>query len=88
MTDDEVERERLKLLTAHFITHGAQICGSAPYSGLCLSCAEKKDDIAKRRLNTAYPDDASNWMLSCGECFEEARAYYAERWTDYYNEVL
>ena len=41
----------------------------------------------KRRLNTNFVNDESNWMVSCEDCFQLEREYYAERWADYYTDI-
>ena len=50
----------------------------------CPGCEQMKTTVERRRRNTAYADDASNFLTVCRECQDEDDAYYAERWADYY----
>lgn len=43
--------------------------------------------IGKRRLNTRYVEEESNWLLSCLTCHEEAISYYNDLWEEYYSMV-
>jgi len=52
-------------------------------SGECPNCGFKKSNIKNRRMNTAYHDEASNWLLSCGTCFYISEENWAEMWKDY-----
>jgi hypothetical protein len=52
--------------------------------GKCPCCKRLKFNNRKRRLNTKYVNDESNWLTSCGECYEETYQYYADLWADYY----
>ena len=49
----------------------------------CPCCEKEADEIERRRMNTAYVDDDSNWMISCLPCFDEMEEYWQERWDDY-----
>lgn len=44
--------------------------------------------VAKRRLNTAYVNDESNWFVSCKACYDDLYAMYEEQWKDYYSGAL
>lgn len=43
---------------------------------------------ALRRQDTAYNDESENWATFCHWHQEEADSYWAERWADYYQDVL
>lgn len=55
---------------------------------ICPLCERRKGDIDRRRLNTAYVNDESNYQLSCEECYDESVGCYEELWDDFYSEVL
>ena len=42
-------------------------------------------NVIRRRQNTQYIQEESNWVTCCDECFEEVEEYWAERWAEYYN---
>ena len=48
----------------------------------------RAENIARRRLNTAYADDEQNWLVSCLNCFEQEVEMYEEMWADYWSMVL
>jgi hypothetical protein len=37
-----------------------------------------------RRLNTAYVNDAQNWVRSCQDCYDEMWEHYAHLWSELY----
>lgn len=49
----------------------------------CQGCNRFRLDIERRRQNTMYEEDASNYVTCCMECFEEVQAYWDERWEEY-----
>jgi hypothetical protein len=53
---------------------------------ICNSCGEEVPDneIQRRRLNTMYHDEESNWLTSCLTCYDDAISYYAELWEQFY----
>lgn len=51
----------------------------------CHFCDKQSYTVERRRLNTQYVDDASNWLTSCAACYADQEEYYAERWAEYYN---
>ena len=51
----------------------------------CPCCDKYKRSIERRRLNTSYVDDESNFLTSCLHCYADAFEDYAERWADYYS---
>lgn len=50
----------------------------------CPCCEEMSYSIERRRRNTSYEDDESNYLTSCLHCYAQDFEYYAERWEDYY----
>ena len=63
--------------------------GSVERSNLCPCCHQVRDanEIQYRMLNTAYSDPASNWLLSCVDCYDESIAFYRDQWDEYYASV-
>lgn len=80
---EEIKRWRINTTTAHMVGAGLRI-ESPPQECVCPCCKTHKDDVATRRLNTAYAADESNWLESCGTCFEEAVEHYQDLWDTYY----
>jgi hypothetical protein len=56
--------------------------------GHCNCCGRYFMYPERRRLNTAYVNEESNWLTSCQECYDEACDHYAELWNDYYGGLL
>jgi len=82
MTDKELEKLRFKLVIPHLVQAGldlSQLSDSASCP-VCGSCT----NIRRRRLNTNYYEEESNWMISCIECFNDIVAQYADIWSEYY----
>ena len=54
---------------------------------ICKGCGEdySENEIQRRRLNTAYVNEESNWLTSCLDCFKETWDYYQELWDDFYS---
>ena len=46
------------------------------FCGCCETWFNK--DIKRRRLNTEYANDESNYMTSCKYCYDEQCSYYQE----------
>lgn len=44
--------------------------------------------VKRRRQNTAYEDEESNYITVCRECFDEIQALWDERWIEYYSSRL
>ena len=42
----------------------------------------------RRRQNTAYAQDESNWVFLCDECNIINEEHWAERWQEYYSSIL
>lgn len=51
----------------------------------CPCCKQKMYSVDKRRLNTSYDHDKSNYLTSCLYCYADVYEYYAERWEEYYS---
>lgn len=51
--------------------------------GYCWGCDRWFTDLKRRRLNTAYYDEESNYMCSCGDCYQEAHDQYEDMWAEY-----
>lgn len=50
----------------------------------CPTCKLFKRSVKRRRMDTAYVDEESNFCCECADCFEITQEYWAERWADYY----
>jgi len=48
------------------------------YDGPCCRLGKR------RRMNTQYLNEESNWCVACDDCFEAIEAEWAERWDEYY----
>lgn len=51
----------------------------------CQVCG--KEGAERRRQNTAYPKDESNFATLCPECQEDADEYWRDQWNEYYRTV-
>ncbi len=51
----------------------------------CQRCEKEGADVQRRRQNTSYADDESNFATLCNECQTEANEYWAELWAEYYS---
>lgn len=49
----------------------------------CPCCGAWQYGVLKRRLNTAYCNEDSNWQVSCERCYEKSIDYYNEMWAEY-----
>lgn len=50
----------------------------------CPACGDPHSlTVERRRLNTAYHNEESNWQTSCCHCFRESVEHYQELWDDY-----
>lgn len=54
------------------------------YPTRCLCCGVYTHDVERRRMNTAYVNEASNYLTSCLSCYEESERHWAELWAEYY----
>jgi hypothetical protein len=54
----------------------------------CPCCGINKPYVLRRRQNTAYEDEESNYVECCEDCFEQIESYWEERWQEYYSQVL
>lgn len=56
--------------------------------GFCKCCKKFRLSIKKRRRNTAYVNEESNWLTACKECQQEDDEYNRERWAEYYSGLM
>jgi hypothetical protein len=57
----------------------------------CMSCeyyGTKNVQGHLYRMSTQYEKELSNWTVECERCKEETRAYWQERWDEYYSSVM
>jgi hypothetical protein len=54
----------------------------------CPLCGGWERTVAKRRRLSSYNDDASNWLTSCKDCFDEDTYILQGQWDDYYSGCL
>lgn len=53
--------------------------------GYCPCCGRYfKWSITTEPRNTAYCEEANNYMTACKDCHKDDYEYYAELWKDYY----
>ena len=50
----------------------------------CQGCEKEGPDVQRRRQNTAYENDESNYATLCDDCQKYADEYWHERWAEYY----
>lgn len=51
--------------------------------GYCACCGEYLVYPKRRRMNTAYERDESNYCFECDDCFKETQAYWRDIWEEY-----
>jgi hypothetical protein len=51
--------------------------------GWCPMCQTYFTYPKKRRMNTAYIEEKSNYCCVCKDCYQEVEAYWDERWSEY-----
>jgi hypothetical protein len=56
--------------------------------GWCEYCQRIFHYPKRKRMNTQYADEESNWIYCCEEQFKEIQEYWKERWDDYYSGIL
>lgn len=54
--------------------------GDVPRCGRCGTVW----GVAHRHRGTAYVDEVENWVDACPACYADERAYWEERWAEYY----
>ena len=59
----------------------------------CECCKQAKPDVKAHPAMTAYywdgtGDDPNADVIACDSCWEDYRAYWQERWDDYYSGLL
>ena len=56
--------------------------------GYCPCCERYfRYGITTQRRNTAYVEEADNWLTSCKECHDEDDSYFADLWDQYYESI-
>lgn len=67
-----------------------KILGYCPGYGFgdCQECRKWFKYPKRRRQNTMYENEESNYVTCCAERFEEIEEYWAERWAEYYSSRL
>lgn len=85
--DEWIKQERLEITKVQLTSAKVQIIGTEVdpdlVHGICPYCEKQCEDIARRRLNTRYGDEESNWITSCYSCWEERIDHYNELWDEY-----
>ena len=56
--------------------------------GYCEMCHQWFVYPKRRRMNTSYKDEESNYVCVCKTCFGEIEQYWEERWQEYWSERL
>jgi len=58
--------------------------------GRCDGCGSncKNFGATRRRMNTAYTNEESNFAFVCEDCYKEIYDHYEEMWKDYYGGLL
>ncbi len=54
----------------------------------CQCCEAETSDVKRRRQNTNYVEEDSNYAVLCDPCQKEADAYWADMWASYYSGCL
>lgn len=85
--DFNLEEERLKNLEKNLISSGlVEIRDGEEFLGTCPNYPiYQPRPLAKRRMNTRYDKEKSNWITCCAECYENIVEYYNDLWSEYYN---
>jgi len=60
-------------------------CSKPPCQGSVGPCDKFG---TRRRTNTSFEDEESNYVNMCDECFEIEQAHWADMWDEYYGSVL
>jgi cytochrome c553 len=56
--------------------------------GYCPCCNRYlRYPVTTERRNTAYVEEASNWLTACNNCHDEDEAYFADLWDQYYSSI-
>ena len=87
--DEEIQKHMMQMVERSF-RHLITIPHHSEQGQLCMGIpgGHYTKDVRRRRMNTMYAHDESNWIICCAECFSEAEQYWAEQWEDYYSMVL
>lgn len=55
---------------------------------ICPMCKKESATVERRRQNTAYLEEESNWVTVCEDCFEEIQWQWEQMWRDLYGNIL
>lgn len=55
---------------------------------VCPGCGRMSRSVERRRLNTQYVDDDSNYLTSCCDCYDDMYEHYRDLWQSYYGDSL
>jgi len=81
---EELAKQRLSISTANAISLDLLVIQPIDSChAVCCFCGRESENIAARRLNTAYVDEPSNWLCSCYDCYSETVDHYKELWYEY-----
>ena len=87
-SQNEIEKHVDNLRFKTCVNAGMRFEGEPSLQKVCAGCGRQTGDIARRRLNTAYANDAFNYAVCCSDCYEEAVAYYQDLWDAYYSDCF
>jgi len=54
---------------------------------ICPCCERLMPNVSTRRMNTAYTNDALNYLESCEECFDSVCEYWDDMWSEHWDNV-
>ena len=80
---DALEKHFLATRTARAVQAGLDISEPSQQAE-CLGC-HRVTAVRRRRMNTAYVNEESNWVTCCDECFAETVEHFADLWATYYS---
>ena len=56
--------------------------------GYCPCCERYfRYSVKTKRRNTAYCEEASNWLTACSNCHRDDYEYFADLWNQYYDSI-
>jgi hypothetical protein len=87
--EQEIEEWRLQQFTRKAVSLGTEIIDeSCEVPNECPTCGVSDGTVARRRRNSAYVDDAENWLVSCMSCYKEDWQRLQGDWDEYYDLVF
>lgn len=81
-----LEKEKEEIALVRLVSNGVEISEDVEPGAICF-CGSS-DNVRKRRLNTRYESEESNWLVSCYACFAATVGHYNELWDVYYSGCL